>query len=248
MMPTTRKLHEWIGFTIGGIFVVWLLSGIAMMFPQGTRAAYEGPYGPVDYTAAIVTPEDAVRIAGGVASAEPLPAARELRLGRVDGRLVYKAAVEGGDLRLVDARTGEIVTITEERAVRLAETEFESDAEIVDVRLMDDRDIWYQHGPLPAWRIAFDDSRRSISYVATTDGSVRRSDRITRVKSAIVSTHDFSTLGVVKLMGMQVPLLILASIIGLISVATGYYLSVTTFARKRRSKRAREAGAREPTP
>lgn len=243
-MPTTRKLHEWIGFTIGGIFVIWLLSGLAMMMPQGTRAAYEGPYGPVDYSGTLVTPEDAVRIAAGVTAAEPTPPARELRLGQVDGRLVYKAAAEGGDLRLVDARTGEIVTITEERAVRLAQTEFETEAEIVDVRLMEDRDLWYQFGPLPAWRIAFDDSRRSISYVAVTDGSVRRSDRITRVKAAIVSTHDFGTLKMIRLPGTQMPLLILASIIGLLSVATGYYLSVTMFTRKRRSKRARDAGAR----
>ena len=77
--------------------------------------------------------------------------------------------------------------------------------------------------------------------MATTDGSVRRSDRITRLKSAIVSTHDFGTLSVVGLLGMKVPLLVLASIVGLLSVGTGYYLSVTMFARKRRSRRAREA-------
>jgi hypothetical protein len=238
-MPTTRKLHEWIGFTIGGIFVIWFVSGVAMLFPQGNRAAYEGPYGPIDFTAAVVTPEEAVRIAGGVAEAQPLPGVRSIQFGRIEDRLVYKLAVEGEDLRLVDARTGEIVTITEETAIRLARIEFASDAEIVDVRLTEDRDPWYQYGPLPAWRIAFDDSRRSISYVAAHDGSVRRSDRITRLKSAIVGTHTFDTLGVVGLLGVKVPLLILASIIGLLSVVTGYYLSVTMFARKRRSKRTR---------
>jgi hypothetical protein len=246
MMPTTRKLHEWIGFAIGVIFVVWLVSGVVMMFPQGNRAPYEGPYGPIDFTAAVVTPEEAVRIASGAAESAPLPAARGIRFGRIEDRLVYKVGVGEEALRMVDARTGDIVTITKERAERMARAEFATDADIVDLRFTEDRDPWYQHAPLPVWRIEFDDARRSISYVATIDGSIRRSDRITRLKGAIVGTHTFDTLGIAGLLGLKVPLLVLASIIGLLSVVTGYYLSVTMFARKRRAQRARETST-EPS-
>ena len=241
MMPTTRKLHEWIGFAIGAIFVIWLISGIVMMFPVGNRAAYEGPYGPVDFTAAVVTPEDAVRTASGAAESDPLPGALGIHFGRIEDRLVYKVRIEGQPLRMVDARSGEIVTITEGRAERMALAEFATDANIVDLRFTEDRDPWYRFGPMPVWRIEFDDAKRSVSYVAITDGSIRRSDRITRLKGAIAGTHTFETLGAVGLLGVQVPLLILASIIGLLSVVTGYYLSVTMFARKRRAKRARAA-------
>lgn len=242
-IPTTRKLHEWIGFSIGAIFVVWLVSGVVMMLPYGDRAAYEGPYGPIDFTAAVVTPEEAVRIATGETEAEALAPIRDLRFGRIEDRLVYKVALEGAGLRMVDARSGEIIEVDEARAERLARQEFDSEAAIVDLRLVDDRDPWYQYGPLPAWRVDFDDARRSISYVAVSDGSVRRSDRITRLKSAIVGTHSFDTLSVVGLLGLKLPALFVASLLGLFSVVTGYYISVTMFARKRRARRERETAA-----
>ncbi len=236
MRRTMRKLHEWIGIGVGVLFAIWLVSGIVMVLPFGDRAAYEGPYGPTEYTQASVSPAAAVQAAASTSDTEALATA--VRLKRFDDGLVYIVTLAEGGNRMIDVATGLPVEITSDMAERLAIAEFGTDAPVAEVRLMTEREAAYAFGPLPAWRVAFDDARSSVSYVALSDGSIRRADRITRLRGAIVGAHTFDFLAVLKLGGAQATLiLILTSVISMVAVATGYYLFIDKTVRNRQRRR-----------
>lgn len=243
MRRTTRKLHEWIGIGIGGLFVLWLVTGVVMMTPIGNRQAWFGPWEPLDYSTATVSPRQAIELATGTPPADEggelaeLPSIRDLTLTRMDGRAVYVVALDDGSARMVDAGGRGLVEVGEETARDLVLTEFDTDATIVDARLTDERDPWYLYGPLPVWRFEFDDARRTVSYVSVTDGSVRRSDRITRLKAVISASHTFDIFEAFHIGGAQFPAVVVTSIIGLLSVLTGYLLVWLSYRNKKAAKR-----------
>jgi hypothetical protein len=139
---------------------------------------------------------------------------------------------------MVDARSGAVVTITADLAERLAREEHQAAGRVRGVTLMEQRDAAYMFGPMPAWRVAFDDGS-TVSYVALTDGSVRRSDSASRVRNIIVSTHTFAPMNIVNVGRLaRKPLLIITSVIGVIAVMTGYYLSLPNRWRVRRASKS----------
>lgn len=236
MTRTTRTLHKWLGIGTGVVFLAWLVSGIVMETSVGVRGPWAGPYGTADWSAVVVSPAEAVRVAteDGGTSVEGV----EIR--RVGDRFVYRITA-GGESRLVDGTTGEPVTIDREAALALARTEFGAEAEVEEVRRLEEREPSYTFGPLPAWRIDWSDGRGSVSYVAVIDGSVRRADHVTRTRAAVESLHTFTFLDAFRVGGSRLPLLIGASLVSIVTVATGYLLTVLLSAWYRR-RRARGGG------
>lgn len=236
MTRTTRTLHKWLGITTGLVFLGWLVSGIVIELPYGARAAYSGPYGTADWGEVGVSPAEAARIAteGRTATVD------QVELRRIGDRFVYRIGV-GEERHLVDASTGEVFAIDRETAVALARAEFGGGAEIAEVRLLEDPEPSYTFGPLPAWRVDWVDGRGSVSYVALDDGSIRRADHVTRTRAAIESLHSFTFLDAARLGDTRLPLLIGASLVSLVTVATGYLLTVLLSAWYRRRRPGRGA-------
>src|SRR5688572_8642042 len=60
-------VHRWMGIMFGVVFVVWFVSGIAMMYvrmPELSVAERLGHSAPLDFSAATVTPAEALRSNG----------------------------------------------------------------------------------------------------------------------------------------------------------------------------------------
>lgn len=231
MSRTTRWIHKWLGIGTGILFLTWLLSGIVMELPYGMRGAWAGPYEATDWGAVQITPAQAVQAAAGGGGT----VAEGVELRRLGDSFVYRVTL-GGESHLVDAASGEPVTIDEATARRLARMEFASDATMGEVRLMEEREPSYAFGPLPAWRIRWDDGRGSVSYVALVDGSVRRADHVTRTRAAIESLHSFTVLDAFGVGSGRLPLLLAVSVVSLFTVATGYLLTILLSAWYRRRR------------
>ncbi|MBT8405550.1 MAG: hypothetical protein KJP18_16950 [Gemmatimonadetes bacterium] len=234
MNRTTRTLHKWLGIATGFVFLGWLVSGIVMELPYGVRSAYSGPYGTADWGGVVVSPAEAALAAtdGRATTVD------QVELRRIGERFVYRV-VAGEVTRLIDASTSELVTVDRETAVTLARTEFDAGAEIAEVRLMEDREPSYAYGPLPAWRVDWVDGRGSVSYVSVGDGSILRADHVTRTRAAIESLHTFAFLDALRVGETRQPILIAASIVSLVTVATGYLLTILLSAWYRRRRGAR---------
>ena len=82
-------------------------------------------------------------------------------------------------------------------------------------------------GQVPVCRIAFGDDRATISYVSPKNGSVRLSDRMSRIHTAIASLHEFMPLKLfTESDKVRKGLLILLSLVGGGVVVSGYYLAL----------------------
>jgi hypothetical protein len=136
--------------------------------------------------------------------------------------------VQSGDPYCIDARSGQIFTITPERAEQIALNDFGSQAQVRQIERITRHDFVYLWGPLPAYRLAFDDDRATISHVSIRDGTVRRTDRWRRIKMVVGALHTFEPLNLIIEQETIVrrSLLIMLSIVGIMAVGTGYYLAL----------------------
>ena len=117
--------------------------------------------------------------------------------------------------------------ITPELAEQIARDDFPSRARVLQIERADRHSFDYPWGPLPAYRIVFDDAQATVFYVSTSDGTVQRSDRSSRIRRAITSLHTFEPLKLItKRDAVRRGLLVLLSVVGVGVAGTGYYLAL----------------------
>ena len=160
-------LHRWTGIFFGVIFVVWFVSGVAMMYvrmPHLSAKERLGHITPLDLSSVRIAPADAVR-------AHDLDAGRLRVETYYDGRPVYRF---GG--AKVYADTGELVGgATREEAVALIRRWVPQHAATVryDGYLLDS-DQWTlyndQRAQMPLHRIAVGDPAGTHYYVSEKTG------------------------------------------------------------------------------
>ena len=114
-----------------------------------------------------------------------------LALGQVPGIPVHSIMTSTGPVRLIDAGSGKYVEITAGMAEAIAREDFPSPASVRGVEKVEQHDLKYPCWPLPAHRITFGDLGATVSNVSIADGSVYRSDRLTRTQLVIGSLHTF---------------------------------------------------------
>ena len=88
-------------------------------------------------------------------------------------------------------------------------------------------ELTYPWGPLPVYRVVVAEDPSTLYYFSVRDGTVSRSDRESRIRNAVASLH---TLDPIKLLiereAFRKGLLIVASLIGIAAVCTGYALAL----------------------
>lgn len=224
MRRTMYKVHKWLAVTVGVFFLVWLISGIVMILPP----LLPGPAQtrtPLNFQEITVSPGEAV--AGLAKVLGKLPRVDSVSVKRIRDTLVYHIIVKSGDSHLIDARSGEVFTITPEIAEQIARDYVPAEARIVQIQHVNSYNYAYQWGPLPAHRIVFDNDRSTAYYVSSRDGTVRHSDRETRIRGAITSLHTFQPLKLItRRAAVRKGLLLLLSVLGIMVAGTGYYLAL----------------------
>jgi uncharacterized iron-regulated membrane protein len=227
-MNTQRiyKIHKLLAVSVGGFFLAWLISGIIMILPRLSAEPERPPVsGTIDVKKVSVSTEEAV--AKLTTKLGEVPQVREVRLKQIVDTDVYEILTASHGPHLIDARSGEPFSITAQGAEGIAKRHMASGPRELKIALLSRHEFAYPWGPLPVYRVVDAEEPSTVYYVSAIDGTVRRSDRESRIRNAIASLH---TLDPVKLLMqrevVRKGLLLLLSLIGIAAVGTGFYLAL----------------------
>jgi hypothetical protein len=238
-----RKSHRYLAVFIGVQLLLWTVSGLYFSWNQITRVRGEH----LRSAPAAVDLRGAAYVSPGVAL-EHL-AARTPGLERVTavsvrtfaGRPVYEIAYQAAGERhhvLADAVTGELrPPLGESEAVDIARADFAAEAEVASVVRITEvaQDSEYRSGDLPAYRVTFDHPTGTNIYVSIERGVVTaRRNGTWRIFDFLWMFHimDYETRDDINNVLLQV-----LSLLGLITVVSGYVLFAATSPLLRRRRR-----------
>ena len=242
MAGISAKIHKWLALLMAIQILFWFASGLFF-------AAF---------------PIERVRSEHAVAqsAAPPLPfgiaADGLLRLGsagvtgeRIEIRTLMRrpvALVAQGEARprLFDLATGEPLSpMPMGLAVRIAEADHKGEARAARVERIETHSTEYR-GPIPAWRVDFDDGAERSLYVSADTGAVTaRRSQLWRVYDFLWGLHIMDWRGHED---FNSPLLVIFTALGLIVIVTGFILFPSRLgytAWRRRRKRGRVLAGQE---
>lgn len=196
--------------------LVWLASGVLMVLPAPDEEVRTPGVARPELGAVLLSPAQAVGVAGGAPGSD-------LVLKPFGADMVYQVFVGRGESRLVNGRTGALLTVTPAVAESLAFGPAAARGRVP--QRLERHGGPYTHGPLPVWQFE-GGAPGSYLFVQEKDGRVVRSTRGMRVRRSIVEWHSFVPLR--RLVGdrLNQGALFGASVLGIAMVLTGYLLLI----------------------
>ena len=165
-----KNWHQWSGI-IGGLFLLtWIFSGWLSVNPNGwLRGASPEPDALLRYAGheRADLPVDFAKLAH--------ESARTVRFLYSDGTPTAALVLADGTERLLDARTGERVALTDDRLLQAAHRLMPDRQLIAHQRIASYDSYWYahhDHPPLPVLRVIFDDPQHTWFYIDPATGLV----------------------------------------------------------------------------
>jgi len=218
-----RRIHKWIGVAGGTFLLVWIISGIVISIPGGGATALSRRAVTIDYGSLTVSPADAI---ASLAPRGVTPeSVRVIRLTSLGSRTVYLVQDRGQGPTLVDAITGEIVTIDADEALRVATELYEGPGAPDAPELLERHDLRYFNGELPVYRVGFGDSHGTELTVAVRSGTVFWRDGRSRFRSYMGAFHDLWPIR--PLLGTKpyIAAMFGGGLLALFTTLTGYWLA-----------------------
>jgi uncharacterized iron-regulated membrane protein len=162
-----RRAHKWIALIVGVQALLWMISGLYM-----TSISIDIIHGDhLAHTQTKPLSPTASRLDIDALSAS-YPGLTDLRLTRFLGREVYEVQ-QGGDVALVDARSGEQLSpLTEAAARRLALSLYQGEAPIRTAELISEAPQEVATRPVPMWRVEFADNSETTLYLSPHTGEL----------------------------------------------------------------------------
>jgi len=211
--------------------VFWTLSGVYMTavhidIIHGDRLVKAPVAQPLKFEG-LVEPTHLVHLAPGLKSA---------RLETQLGQPVYVVESEGGKA-LFDARTGEKLSpLSEAQARARAKALFAEDGEVVSTEFITKAPLEVQTRPVPLWRVEFEGAWRPTFYISPYTGEL-----VTR-RHDLWRTFDFVWMFHIMdyddRQDVNNPLIRIFTWMALATAATGGWLLLYSFRRKRRVRKA----------
>lgn len=214
----SRSVHRWIAYVLGALVILWVVTGVVMMFPP--PPTIRAGSAQIDVATAVRSPSEALQAI--TETARPI---RSVKLTDLGGRLVYDFIARGGAHILVDAASAQRVMLSDSLAVSLVRAVMVDSSASYSVRRITDHDQDYRFGVLPAFRVEVNDATRTIVHVAA-DGSITSTSSRSRLRAVMAALHEF------QLPGNLIPgrprkmLLLGASAFTIILAITGYILAL----------------------
>lgn len=245
-----RRIHRYLGLFIGIQFVLWTVGGLYFSWTDldevhGDPLHVRQPLLRGD--AALVSPGAVLERIRGTEAVDSLASVELVRvLERPTYRVAYFTRTPGGvvrKVRLADAATGELrAPLGRDEALRAARTEFAHRAPVRSVEYLTPSDIGphheYREQPLPAWAVSFDHPSGATAYVAAELGTV------VRIRNGKWRTFDFlwmlHTMDYWGRDDFNNLVLRAFSVLGLVTVLSGFALFVLTSRPVRNRIRRRE--------
>lgn len=238
-----RKSHRWLGLFVGLQLLLWTLSGLYFSWNPIERVRGEDLAAPLP----VLSPSDTSLVSPGrvlaalTRSTPTVEAVEAITLRALLGQPVYEVAYRAGGSRryvLADARTGALrPPLSQEEAVAIAQRDFVPDVPVREVTYLEavEPDAEYRGKELPAYRVSFEHETGTRLYVSATRGLVtaRRND----------TWRTFDFFWMLHVMDYQARdnfnhwLLRALSVLGVITVLSGFWLwAVTSPWLRRRSR------------
>ena len=226
-----RTTHKWLALFVAVQAVFWTLSGVYM-----TAVHIDIIHG--DRLVKAVTPQP-LALAGLVEPAHLAHLAPGLKSARLEtqlGQPVYVVDAEGGKA-LFDARTGaKLSPLTEAQARARAQALFAEAGKVVSAQLLTKAPLEIQTRPVPIWRVEFEGAWRPTFYISPYTGElVSRRHDLWRTFDFVWMFHimDYDDRE-----DVNNPLLRIFTWMALVTAASGGWLLVYSFRRKRRVRKA----------
>lgn len=217
------KIHKWVGIGIGLVLVMWIVTGVMAAGGEAAQARGRRGSGP-DFARATLPPARAVQAAIAVDSG--IAPITQMTVERLGAKIVYRLTGAGGAVMLLDAGDGSRVVVDEAvaREVVLLDS---PRATIGAATLIERHDGVYQGGALPVWRIQLGDEVGTVVHVSVATGVLSRIDRRGQLHRTVMGLHTFGSLRrFIPNPRVVHYIFVVASIVALGSVVTGYYLSL----------------------
>jgi hypothetical protein len=234
------KVHKWLALLMAIQILFWFVSGLFFaVFPiervRSEHAMAEQPAREVPFGAAA---DGLLRLGSAGVVGEKV----EVRM--LLDRPVALVNPRTGRPQLYDLTTGRLVSpLSMNAASRIAEADHAGDARAARVERVTENSPEYR-GPLPAWRVDFDDGANRSLYVAADTGNVAaRRSTLWRVYDTLWALHIMDWRDHEN---FNSPLLIVATALGLVVIVTGIImfpsrLGYNAWRRRRRASAARTA-------
>ncbi len=215
-----RTWHRRLGPIVGLQLFLWSLGGLYFSWVQLPAVKGETE------TAGDLPPD--LKFENFLAELPPLmrnstlPAMRDIRLGKLLNIPVYRLIMDQGHAETYNAITGQLISpIGRTIAIAVARADFRPPAPVRQVTLVEQPLSEYR-GPLPAWKVTFAHWKAPAIYVSTQTGEVTaRRNRLWRAYDFLWMLHilDFG-----ERENFNNWLLRLMSVLGLVTIGSGYYL------------------------
>jgi hypothetical protein len=215
----SRQFHRWIAYGLGALVLLWVVSGVVMLF-QPARTIRSVASEQADPSAAVHSPSEALQTIPQ--TARPV---RSVGLKEVGGRLVYDFVARGGAHILVDAATAQRIVLNDSVASALLRALMIDSTVHFSVRRITRHDQSYRFGVLPAYRMELNDAPRTIAHVAA-DGSITSTSKRSRIRAVLAGLHEFQWPGNVIPNRIRRLLLFGASALAIVLTLTGYILAL----------------------
>jgi hypothetical protein len=151
----------------------------------------------------------------------------EIRLGKLLNIPVYRMIQDDRHAETYNAITGEKISpIERTTAIAIAAAEIVRDLPVRSVVREDVPSAAYQ-GPVPAWKVTFDDWKATTVYISANTGRIAaRRTGLSRIYGLFYMLHLMEYGG-----GVKNWLIRIVSVLSLITIASGYYLWFLTTTR-----------------
>lgn len=187
-----RKWHRGMAVPVGFIFVVWIISGVVMVLPQlkvSSLASAQIGMQPQTFLSLRISPAGAIETVNRMS--QKTVDVTNVQLRPVGTTILYEISTGEKTSFLVDARTGEVVTVTEQLAQVIAQAMMVDGMQMESSALVSAYDADYRSGPLPVYRFNMSDPHGSVIYVSAYNGASRYTNRWLRIREAIEGLHSF---------------------------------------------------------
>lgn len=163
------RIHKWIALIVGLQIVLWIAGGLVM-----SAISIEIVRGEHKIAQHTVEPFDIAKLLplSGVTNAIGAHSVKSAALGEMLGQPVWRIVAHGGELTIVDARSGAILSpIAEAVARAIAERDYNGEAAFQSIAYIESPPTEYNKSG-PVWRIQFNDRDETTIYVDPTTGEV----------------------------------------------------------------------------
>ncbi|KGB57599.1 PepSY domain-containing protein [Sphingopyxis sp. LC363] len=224
-----RRTHKWLALVVGVQALLWTLTGFYMV-----AVHIDIIHGDDLVRAPVAQPFDLDGLAAPSKIVAAAPGVSEMRLQRFSGRPVWRAETPDG-ARLFDARTGApLPALTETQVREQARRIYTGDGKIVSVRLLTEAPQEMQARKLPYWQVVFEGWNRPTLYLSPATGElISRRHALWRVFDFAWMLHimDYD-----ERTDVNNPLLRVATWSTFAMAATGAWLLIWSFPRRKRKK------------